>query len=57
MSIALLSSLDYVCGTYAGGIFLTMNQDRLDGLLTISVQQEWAKSIKFDEVIQSFKVL
>ena len=34
-----------------------MNQDRLDGLLTISIEQELARNINFDDVIETFKVL
>jgi len=35
----------------------TMNQDRLDSLLTISIEQELARNINFDDVIETFKVL
>jgi len=35
----------------------TMNQDRLDGLLTINIEQELARNINFDDVIEFFKVL
>jgi hypothetical protein len=34
-----------------------MNQDRLDGLLTISIEQELARNINFDDVIECFKIL
>ncbi|XP_050059714.1 zinc finger MYM-type protein 1-like [Aphis gossypii] len=35
----------------------TMHQDRLDGLLTMSIEQELAYNINIDEVIEQFKIL
>lgn len=34
-----------------------MNQDRLDSLLTINTEQELARSVNFDDIIESFKIL
>jgi len=35
----------------------TMQQDRLDALLTISIEQESAYNINIDDVIEHFKIL
>lgn len=35
----------------------TMQQDRLDVLLTISIEQESAYNINIDDVIETFKIL
>lgn len=35
----------------------TMNQARLDALMTIFIEQEIAKSINFDEIIEEFQTL
>lgn len=34
-----------------------MQQDRLDALLTISIEQESAYNINIDDVIEHFKIL
>jgi hypothetical protein len=34
-----------------------MQQDRLDGLLTMFIEQKLAYSINVDDVIQQFKIL
>ncbi|KAF0774066.1 zinc finger MYM-type protein 1-like [Aphis craccivora] len=35
----------------------TMHQDRLDGLLTMSIEQKLAYNINIDKVIEQFKIL